>query len=278
MAAAVTHSEIDMRGGRPLDGRVALVTGAARGIGRAIADRLVAEGAAVCMTDVDAGPLRAAADEVEAGGGRTVAVAGSVADPDHCRAAVEAAAERFGDLHILVNNAGLTRDAMIHKMADAEWDLVNDVVLRGTFNCIRAVAPWFRDRERVAPRRIVNIASVAGIHGSVGNANYAAAKAGVIALTRSVAREWARFGVTVNAVAPGYVETRLTAARAGRDDAFGIPPDIRDALLARIPVGRGGTPQDVAHAVAFFCSPLSGYVTGQVLEVDGGMPDITVTG
>ncbi len=149
-------------------------------------------------------------------------------------------------------------------------------MLRGTFNCIRAVAPWFRDRERSAPRRIVNIASVSGIYGSVGNANYSAAKAGVIGLTRSVAREWARYGVTVNAVAPGYVETRLTAARTGPDDPFGIPPQVREALLARIPVGRGGTPEDIAHAVAFFCSPDSGYVTGQVLEVDGGMPDITV--
>lgn len=262
---------------RPLEGRVALVTGAARGIGRAIAERLAAEGAAVCITDIDRGPVDAAAEDLEAAGGRVVAIAGSVADLDHCREAAQAAADRLGGLHILVNNAGLTRDSLIHKMEDADWDLVQDVVLRGTFNCIRAVAPWFRDRERSAPRRIVNIASVSGIYGSVGNANYSAAKAGVIGLTRSVAREWARYGVTVNAVAPGYVETRLTAARTGPDDPFGIPADVREALLARIPVGRGGTPEDVANAVAFFCSPHSGYVTGQVLEVDGGMPDITVT-
>jgi 3-oxoacyl-[acyl-carrier protein] reductase len=262
---------------RPLEGRVALVTGAARGIGRAIAERLAAEGAAVCLNDVDEAPLREVAQELERGGARALAVTGSVADPESCRATAEAAAGELGGLHILVNNAGLTRDAMIHKMGDAEWDLVNDVVLRGTFNCIRAVAPWFRDRERSAPRRIVNIASVAGLYGSVGNSNYAAAKAGVIALTRSVAREWARFGVTVNAVAPGYVETRLTAPRAV-GELFGIPSEIREALLARIPVGRGGTPADIAHAVAFFCSPDSGYVTGQTLEVDGGMPDITVIG
>ena len=261
---------------RPLEGRVALVTGAARGIGRAIAERLVRDGAAVCVTDVDAEPAQAAAAELEAAGGRAIAVAGSVADLDHCREAAQAAADGLGGLHILVNNAGLTRDALVHKMEDPDWDIVHDVVLRGTFNCIRAVAPWFRDRERSAPRRIVNIASVSGIYGSVGNANYSAAKAGVIGLTRSVAREWARYGVTVNAVAPGYVETRLTAARTGPDDPFGIPPQVREALLARIPVGRGGTPEDIAHAVAFFCSPDSGYVTGQVLEVDGGMPDITV--
>jgi 3-oxoacyl-[acyl-carrier protein] reductase len=262
---------------RPLEGRVALVTGAARGIGRAIAERLAAEGAAVCLTDVDEAPLREFAQELERGGVRTLAVTGSVADPESCRATAEAAAGELGGLHILINNAGLTRDAMVHKMDDAEWDLVNDVVLRGTFNCIRAVAPWFRDRERSAPRRIVNIASVAGVYGSIGNANYAAAKAGVIGLTRSVAREWARFGVTVNAVAPGYVETRLTAPRTA-GEPFGIPPDIREALLARIPVGRGGTPEDIAHAAAFFWSPDSGYVTGQILEVDGGMPDITVIG
>jgi 3-oxoacyl-[acyl-carrier protein] reductase len=261
----------------PLEGRVALVTGAARGIGRAIAGRLAAQGAAVCITDIDSGPAEEAAGELEAAGCRVVAVAGSVADPEHCAEAARTAAERLGGLHILVNNAGLTRDSLVHKMDDAAWDLVQDVVLRGTFNCIRAVAPWFRDRERSAPRRIVNVASVSGIYGSVGNANYSAAKAGVIGLTRSVAREWARYGVTVNAVAPGYVETRLTAPRTGPDDQFGIPPEVREALLARIPVGRGGTPEDVANAVGFFCSPDSGYVTGQVLEVDGGMPDITVT-
>jgi 3-oxoacyl-[acyl-carrier protein] reductase len=263
-------------GERPLEGRVALVTGAARGIGRAIAERLAVQGAAVCITDSDAGPVGDAARELEASGHRVVAVSGNVADLDHSREAAESAAEQLGGLHILVNNAGLTRDALIHKMGDAEWDLVQDVVLRGTFNFIRAVAPWFRDRERSAPRRIVNVASVSGIYGSVGNANYSAAKAGVIGLTRSVAREWARYGVTVNAVAPGYVETRLTAVRTGPDDAFGIPGDVREALLARIPVGRGGTPEDIAYAVAFFCSPDAGYVTGQVLEIDGGMPDITV--
>lgn len=272
----LTSPERAQTGERPLEGRVALVTGAARGIGRAIAERLAAQGAAVCITDIDSGPVGAAAREMEASGHRVMAVAGNVADLAHCREAAEAAAEQLGGLHILVNNAGLTRDALIHKMDDAEWDLVQDVVLRGTFNFIRAVAPWFRDRERSAPRRIVNVASVSGIYGSVGNANYSAAKAGVIGLTRSVAREWARYGVTVNAVAPGYVETRLTAARTGPDDAFGIPGEVREALLARIPVGRGGTPEDIANAVAFFCSPDSGYVTGQVLEIDGGMPDITV--
>jgi 3-oxoacyl-[acyl-carrier protein] reductase len=262
----------------PLEGRVAIVTGAGRGIGRAIAQRLADDGAAICITDVDAEVAQTAAAEVSAGGGRAIAVAGSVADLGHCQAAAQAAADQLGGLHILVNNAGLTRDAMVHRMSDDDWDVVNDVVLKGSFNMFRAVAPWFRDRERTAPRRVVSISSISGIHGSIGNANYAAAKAGLIALTKSIAREWARFGVTVNAVAPGYIETRLTAVRESADEPYGIPRDVREALLARIPVGRGGTPEDVAHAVAFFCSPDSGYITGQTLEAHGGMADISVTG
>jgi len=149
-------------------------------------------------------------------------------------------------------------------MTDEEWDLVHDVVLRGTFNGVRAVAPWLRDRERSKPRRIVNIASVAR-HGGVGGANYTAAKAGVVGLTKAIADEWAAFGVTANAVAPGLIDQGLSA---------GIPDPTRDRILARIPVGRVGTVEDIAAAVAFFCAPDSGFVTGQVLDVDGGMPDM----
>jgi 3-oxoacyl-[acyl-carrier protein] reductase len=165
---------------------------------------------------------------------------------------------------------------MVHRMTDKQWDVVQDVVLKGSFNMIRAVAPWFRDRERTAPRRIVNITSVSGIYGSPANANYSSAKAGLIGLTRSIAVEWARFGVTVNAVAPGFIVTRLTAARETRGQ-FGIPPEVRDAIVARIPIGRPGDPDDIAAAVSFFCSPEAGFVTGQVLEVHGGLPDINVT-
>jgi 3-oxoacyl-[acyl-carrier protein] reductase len=258
------------------DGRVALITGAGRGIGFAIAQRLARGGNVVCITDLDAEPAQAAAQAIESEGGKALALAGDVSRSEDCEAWAQAAVERFGDLHILVNNAGLTRDAMVHRMTDKQWDLVHDVVLKGSFNMIRAVAPWFRDREQTAPRRIVNITSVSGIYGSPANANYSSAKAGLIGLTRSIAVEWARFGVTVNAVAPGFILTRLTAARETRDQ-FGIPPEVRDAIVARIPMGRPGEPDDIAAAVSFFCSPEAGFVTGQVLEVHGGLPDINVT-
>jgi NAD(P)-dependent dehydrogenase (short-subunit alcohol dehydrogenase family) len=261
---------------RELDGQVAIVTGAARGIGLAIARRLARGGAAVCVTDLDADAVRTACRELQAEGASVLAVVGSVADPEHCRSAAAAAAERLGDLRILVNNAGLTDDVMLHQMTDAQWNLVHDVNLRGAFNMLRAVAPWFRDRERRLPRRVVNIGSAAGIYGTVGNANYSAAKAGVLALTRSAAREWAAFGVTVNAVAPGYVQTRLTAPRSDPKDRLGFPPAAVEGILAKIPVGRAGTPEDIAHAVAFLCSPHSGYITGETLEVNGGLGDLQI--
>jgi 3-oxoacyl-[acyl-carrier protein] reductase len=259
-----------------LDGSVALVTGAARGIGLAIARRLALAGAAVCVADLDAGPAEAAAAELAAAGAATLALSGDVSRPQDTDAWCAAAAERFGDLHILVNNAGITRDAMVHRMTDEQWNAVLDVVLRGAFNCVRSAAPWLRDKERRAPRRVVNITSVSGIYGSAGNVNYSAAKAAMIGLTRALAREWAMFGVTVNAVAPGFIDTRMTAARSGDEGA--IPPEVRERIIAGIPAGRAGRPEDVAHAVAFFCTPQSEFITGQVLEVHGGRAEIAVTG
>ena len=229
----------------------ALVTGAAQGIGAAIARRLAASGVGVCVCDLE--PAAALAREI---GG--IAYVADVRDATQLAAAAQAAAEHFGSLNLLVNNAGVVRSAMVHRVSDEDWQLSQDVILKGTLNGFRAVAPWFRDGHD-ASRRVVNITSMTGVYGSIGAASYASAKAGVIGLTKTMAHEWARFGVTVNAVAPGVIDTRLT-------------DEWRDRVT--VPLGRIGTPDDIAAAVAYFCSSSAGYVTGQVLEVTGGLTDV----
>jgi 3-oxoacyl-[acyl-carrier protein] reductase len=266
--------------GMLLSDRVAVVTGAGRGIGRSCALTFVREGARVVINDVDPEPAeeaRAACEGIASGS--ALVHLGSVASSADTDALMRAAVDGFGKLDILVNNAGITRDRMCHLMSDEWWDLVINVNLRGTFNCIRSAAPYLRDVAKAELerdgrpaycRKIVNFFSTAAIRGNPGQINYTAAKMGNVGITRTVAQEWARFWVNVNAVAPGFTNTRLTASKQ-KGDALGVPEEQRQATLARIPMGRFGEPEDIANAVLFFASPLSDYVTGQTINVSGGM-------
>jgi 3-oxoacyl-[acyl-carrier protein] reductase len=243
-----------------LQDRVALVTGAAQGIGRAIAEGLAADGAKVVVSDINGEGAAAAATSIaETYGVATAAVAGNVADAAEAVAMVKAASEQLGGLHIVVNNAGITRDALLLRMKEGEWDAVLSVNLKGAFLVTQAaVRPMAKGRWG----RIINIASIVGAMGNAGQANYVAAKAGLIGLTKTVAREYAARGITANAVAPGFIATAMTEV---------LSDDIKQNLLAQIPMGALGTPADVAAAVRFLASEAAGYITGQVLHVNGGM-------
>ena len=242
-----------------LEGKVAIVTGAAQGIGRAIAETLALCGADVAVVDLDAGRALEAVAAIEQHGRRGLAVKANVAEWTDVKAMVEQVVTDLGRVDILVNNAGITRDGLLLRMKEEDWNLVLDVNLTGTFHGIKAVLPVLMKQRGGA---IVNIASVVGVMGNAGQANYAASKAGVIGLTRAVAREYASRGVTVNAVAPGFIDTAMT---------HGLVGESRDALLKQIPLGRLGTPDDVAQAVRFLVSPAAAYITGHVLHVNGGM-------
>lgn len=243
-----------------LHDRVALVTGAAQGIGRAIAETLAAAGAKVVISDINGEGAAAAAVAIAADHGvETTAVAGNVADADEVAAMVRAATDQLGGLHIVVNNAGITRDALLLRMKEGEWDAVLSVNLKGAFLVSQAAV---RPMAKARWGRIINIASIVGAMGNVGQANYVAAKAGLIGLTKTVAREYAGRGITVNAVAPGFIATAMTEV---------LPDEIKQNLLAQIPMGTLGTATDVAAAVGFLASEEAGYITGQVLHVNGGM-------
>jgi 3-oxoacyl-[acyl-carrier protein] reductase len=262
-----------------LEGRVAVVTGAGRGIGAAIARRLAADGATVVVNDVDAAPAEEVTGKIVADGGNGVAAVFDLAAPGGADELVAAIGERCSRLDVLVNNAGITRDAMVHRMTDEQWSAVLDVNLSAAFRLCRAGFALLRDRsgdERNG--KVVNITSINGIYGTVANANYSAAKAGLIGLTKTLAREWGRHRINVNAVAPGYITgTRLTAPR-GDGDVTGIPPEIIERIESSIPIGRAGTPDDVAGCVAFLAGGDSDYLTGQVIELHGGLEFIQVAG
>jgi 3-oxoacyl-[acyl-carrier protein] reductase len=241
---------------RELEGRVAIVTGGSRGIGRAIAEELSRAGASVAVVARSADRAEGVAGGLE---GQGAGFACDVADSAACRDLVAAVEESLGPVYILVNNAGITRDNVLVRLKDEDWEAVLDTNLRGAFNTTRVVARRMMKRRE---GRIINIASVVGLTGNRGQANYAASKAGLIGFTKSVAQELAARGVLANVVAPGFIETDMTA---------GLPDEAREALLERIPLGRFGTPDDVAGAVRWLAGPAAAYVTGQVLVVDGGM-------
>jgi 3-oxoacyl-[acyl-carrier protein] reductase len=238
-----------------------------------MAVRLASDGAAVVVNDLEPSVAAETVAEIELAGGRAVAAPGSVSDVSACEELVAAAEEAYGGLDILVNNAGVTADAWLHRMSDAEWALTNNVMLTGTFQMCRAAARLLRRPGGEVPayhRKVVNIASINGLYGVAGNVNYSAAKAGIVGLTKALAREWAPLLINANVVAPGFIEgTRLTSARED-GDVLGVPPDVLERIQASMPMGRGGTPEDVAGVVAFMSSVDSDFITGQVIEVSGG--------
>lgn len=243
----------------PLEGRTAIVTGAGGGLGRQHALYLARKGARVLVNDLGQDAAMAVADEIRAAGGQALAFAGSVTDEAAVGEMVGRVLAEWGRIDILVNNAGVTRDNLIMRMSEDDWDTVIQTNLKGAFNCCKAV---IRGMLKQRYGRIINITSVSGLAGQAGQTNYSASKAGLIGLTKALAREVATRGITVNAVAPGLVPTALTQD---------MPADAAEAILKATPMGRLGTPEEIAFAVAFFAADEAAYITGQVLCVDGGM-------
>jgi len=244
----------------PLDGKVAIVTGGSRGIGLAIAALLAEDGAAVVVSGRDADRLQRAVKELETQGRTAHAVVADAASREDCDRLAAAAKERFGHIDVLVNNAGITRDGLLVRMKDEDWDRVMDVNLRGVFLLTRAVTKAMVRQKRGG--RVINITSTAGAMGNAGQANYSAAKAGLIGLTKAAARELAHWSILVNAVAPGLIETDMAAA---------LPAEARGALLAQVPLKRIGTAREVAEVVRFLAGDGAAYITGQVFHVNGGL-------
>ncbi|MGQ9913224.1 MAG: 3-oxoacyl-[acyl-carrier-protein] reductase [Thermogutta sp.] len=244
-----------------LEGKVAIVTGAGRGIGRCIARTLASCGSAIACVDINVAAAEETVSLIEADGGQAAAFACDVTNSEQVNAVVDSVAKQYQKLHILVNNAGITRDGLLLRMKDEQWDAVLNVNLRGTFLFTRAAARYL---IKAGGARIVNIASISGLMGNPGQANYSASKAGVIGFTRTVARELASRQVTVNAVAPGFIATEM---------AHALGEETLKQIQERTPLGRLGDPQDVADAVLFLASPAAGFITGAVLRVDGGLAE-----
>ncbi|HKW99764.1 MAG TPA: SDR family oxidoreductase [Bryobacteraceae bacterium] len=270
-----------------LKSKAALVTGSGRGIGRAIAQQLAASGAAVMVNDLDAGPAREAAGAIQGSGGRAEHLAGDITNAEFPQKLVAATIAAFGSLDIIVKNAGYTWDNVIQKTTDEQFQAMLDVHIVAPFRVLRAASQFIREtakREigegRRVMRKVVNITSIAGVDGNPGQAGYSSGKAGVVGLTRTLAKEWGRYNVNVNCVGFGLIETRLTQPLTGESASIdvlghhipvGVQPKVLEAVKADCPLGRAGTVEEAANAVLFFCSPLSDYVTGEVLICGGGL-------
>jgi len=266
-----------------LAGEVAIITGSGQGIGRSAAILFSKEGAKVVVTDIDAKKVDIVVGEIKKLGGDAIGVAGDVAADDFPKKIIDATVQKYGKINHIVNNAGFTFDKMLHTMPDEAYDIIMKVHVRAPFRLVRAAAPYFRVKGEARENRTVTVvSSTTGLHGNVGQANYAAAKAAVVGLTKTIAKEWGPFGVRANTIAYGMVHTRLTAAKEagesieidGKKVALGIPQPSKapepDSLFATIPLGRGGTPDEAAAAMLFLSSPLSSYISGHTLEVTGG--------
>ena len=266
--------------------KVAIITGSGRGIGRAAALLFAREGAKVVVSDIDSVPAEEIVAEIRASGGQAASFAGDVTSPAFANGVMKETVDRWGGIHIIVNNAGFTWDAVIHKMTDDQWQAMMDIHVTAPFRMIRAAAPYFRDAAKkemaegtAVARKIINISSMAGTGGNPGQANYAAAKSAILGLTKTLAKEWGRFNVQANSVAYGWIDTRLTKEkeagevleRDGKQIPIGIPDAVRQMMTMMIPLGRAGTPEEAAGPILFLASPLSDYVSGQVLLVSGGL-------
>ncbi|MGH9762999.1 MAG: SDR family NAD(P)-dependent oxidoreductase [Blastocatellia bacterium] len=273
-----------MKDYRLLVGKSAIVTGSGRGIGKAVAALFADHGASVVVNDIDKDVAEATVKEITEAGGNAVVCAGSVTQPDFAQRVVKTAAESFGGLDIIVNNAGYTWDSVIQNMTDEQWHAMLEVHLTAPFRIIRAATPYMRDvakkeieEGKRVQRKIINVSSTSGVAGNAGQVNYSAGKMGIVGVTKTMAKEWGRFNINVNAVAYGFIETRLTQAkekqetieREGKEVQLGIPESMRQMAKNFIPLGRPGTPEEAAGPVLFLASPLSDYVSGLVLLVTG---------